>query len=207
MWFAVTCLFLTGTVSLHAESGKCRAVYVAGHDWHTGIILRNDAFDPADALGIDRLGGKTWLEFGWGDAAFYQAEEPSFGMAVAALMTPTEAVMHVHGFDAPPPERFRASQVVRLWLTREGFQHLLDRLQAGFTLDRAGRAIPLKPGLYRASRFYKGAGSYSLVRTCNDWTAEALAAGGVAIDPGDATRASDVMRQLEGLARQPCDPT
>ena len=38
-------------------------------------------------------------------------------------------------------------------------------------------------------------------------SAEALAEGGVVIDPGDATRASDVVQQLKGLASKTCDPT
>ena len=189
-----------------AASAKCRAVYVADHGWHTGIAVRAVDFDPAGDLLSNNLPGAEWLEFGWGDAAFYQAEEPSFGLAVWALMTPTEAVMHVHGFDAPPPERFRAAEVVRLWLSEAGYARLMRRLRADFTRDAVGRVVPLGPGFYRRSHFYKAEGSYSLVRTCNRWTAEALAAGGVAIDPGDSTRASDVMQQLEALAGRPCDP-
>ena len=129
------------------------------------------------------------------------------GIAFMALMTPPEAVMHVHGFDAPPSERYISSKVVRLWLNESGYARLLRRLRADFTLDTAGRVVPIKPGLYRQSHFYRAEGSYSLVRTCNNWTAEALAEGGVVIDPGDATRASDVVQQLKGLASKTCDPT
>lgn len=186
---------------------KCRAVYVADHGWHTGIAVRAVNFDPAGKFLANKLQGGEWLEFGWGDAAFYQAEETSFGLAFMALMTPTEAVMHVHGFDAPPPERFKSSKVVRLWLSAAGYVRLLRRLRAEFTLDTAGQVVPIKPGLYQWSHFYKAEGSYSLVRTCNNWTAEALAAGGVAIDLGDATQASDVMQQLKGLASETCNPT
>jgi uncharacterized protein (TIGR02117 family) len=190
-----------------AASTNCRAVYVADHGWHTGIAVRAVDFDPADKFLANKLQGAEWLEFGWGDAAFYQAEEPSFGIAFMALMTPTEAVMHVHGFDAPPSERYISSKVVRLWLNESGYARLLRRLRADFTLDTAGRVVPIKPGLYRQSHFYRAEGSYSLVRTCNNWTAEALAEGGVVIDPGDATRASDVVQQLKGLASKTCDPT
>jgi len=190
-----------------AASTNCRAVYVADHGWHTGIAVRAVDFDPVEKFLANKLQGAEWLEFGWGDAAFYQAEESSFGLAFMALMTPTEAVMHVHGFDAPPPERFKSSNVVRLWLSEAGYARLLRRLRADFTLDTAGQVVPIKPGLYRRSHFYMAEGSYSLVQTCNDWTAEALAAGGVVIDPGDATRASDVMQQLKELASETCNPT
>jgi uncharacterized protein (TIGR02117 family) len=190
-----------------AASTNCRAVYVADHGWHTGIAVRAVDFDPADKFLANKLQDTEWLEFGWGDAAFYQAEKSSFGLAFKALMTPTEAVMHVHGFDAPPPERFISSKVVLLWLNEAGYARLLRRLRADFTLDTAGRVMPIKPGLYRRSHFYKAEGSYSLARTCNDWTAEALAEGGVVIDSDDATRASDVMQQLKGLVSETCNPT
>ena len=187
-------------------SANCRAVYVADHGWHTGIAVRAVDFDPADKFLADKLQGAKWLEFGWGDAAFYQAEEPSFGLAFKALLTPTEAVMHVHGFDAPPSERFESSKLVRLWLSEAGYDQLLRRLRTDFTRDAAGRVIPIRSGLYWRSYFYRAEGSSSLVRTCNDWTAEVLAVGGVAIDPRDATRASNVMQQLKGLAGGTCSP-
>ena len=62
------------------------AVYVVSHGWHTGIVL------PAKLLTADnpqlkaRFGEVEFLEVGWGDEAFYQAEEITFANAARAAL-------------------------------------------------------------------------------------------------------------------------
>ncbi len=183
---------------------SCRTVHVVDNGWHTGIIVPARDFPHARELGTDYFRGKQWLEFGWGDAEFYQAKEISAGLALRALFWPTEAVMHVYGFNGDPARVFRKNKIVALHLTEPGYRKLLDGLRGGFARDARGQVTPLKPGLYGRSHFYRGTGSYSVMRTCNTWIAEVLAAGGVAIDPDDAARASDVMWQLRRLPKGRC---
>ncbi|MDP6343627.1 MAG: DUF2459 domain-containing protein, partial [Alphaproteobacteria bacterium] len=56
---------------------------------------------------------------------------------------------------------------------------------------------------YPGSRFYEGAGEYHLLNTCNTWTARALRQAGLAVDPGNAVTADDLMAQLRPLAVAP----
>jgi len=185
-------------------AASCRTTYVVDNGWHTGIIIPARDFAPARFLGSDYFKGKDWLEFGWGDAEFYQAKEISAGLALRALFWPTEAVMHVYGFNGAPTRVFRKNQVVTIQLSEPGYRRLLDGLRGGFARGTDGQVVPLKPGLYGRSHFYRGVGSYSVMRTCNTWIAEVLAAGGVAIDPDDAARASDIMWQLRRLPAGDC---
>ncbi len=183
---------------------SCRTVHVVDNGWHTGIIIPTRDFAPRRFLGSDYFKGKDWLEFGWGDAEFYQSKETSAGLALRALFWPTETVMHVYGFNGTPTRVFRKKQIVTLRLSEPGYRKLLGGLRGGFARGTGGQVIPLKPGLYGRSHFYRGTGSYSAMRTCNTWIAEVLAAGGVDIDPDDAARASDVMWQLRRLPTNDC---
>ncbi len=50
-----------------------------------------------------------------------------------------------------------------------------------YAKDDAGKAIPLRPGLYGKSRFYLSRETYHLFNTCNVWTARGLHAAGLPI--------------------------
>lgn len=183
---------------------SCRTFHVVDNGWHTGIIIPARDFAPARFLGSDYFKGKEWLEFGWGDAGFYQAKEISAGLAMRALFWPTETVMHVYGFNGVPMRVFGKNKVIALRLPEAGYRKLLDGLRGGFARGSGGRVLPLKRGLYGRSHFYRGTGSYSVMRTCNTWIAEVLAAGGIAIDPDDTARSSDLMWQLRNLPAEGC---
>lgn len=181
------------------SANSCRTVYVADHGWHTGLIVLAQDFQPRTSLRTTFFDDKRWIEVGWGDAAFYQAEETSFTLAVKALFSPTDAVMHVYAFDPEPTGNFPESTVKPVRMTAAGYRKMLAFVQGEFTRDDDGAPTPVKRGLYGRSYFFEGEGSYSLARTCNTWTAEALQAGGVAIDPSDATTAGGVMDQIAAL--------
>lgn len=190
-----------------ALSDGCRRVYVADHGWHTGLIILRQDYDSRASLRTTYFDGKRWLEFGWGDAAFYQAEEMSIGLALRALFVPTDTVMHVYGFDGDPVRNFPNSETLSVRVTEAGYRRMLDFIRAAFARDDAGQLAPLGRGLYGLSLFYRANGTYSLERTCNTWTAEALQAAGVAIDPAEAATSGGVMSQLQEIGPTVCaDP-
>ncbi len=177
----------------------CRTVYVADHGWHTGLIFLAQDFKPRTSLHTTFFDDKRWIEVGWGDAAFYQAEDATFRMAVAALFSPTEAVMHVYGFDGTPTRNFPSSKVVRVHMSDGGYRKMLAFVRNGFTRDANGAPSPIKRGQYGRSYFFHAEGTYSLFRTCNTWNAEALEAGGIAINPLSAATSDELMDQIAAL--------
>ena len=184
---------------------ECHSVYVADHGWHTGLILLAQNFDPRATLRTTYFDRKQWLEFGWGDAAFYQADGISVPLALRALFSPTDAVMHVYAFDGAPAHNFSKSEVVRLRVTTAGYRRMVRFVRDHFARDANGQVEPIKRGLYGRSRFYRALGTYSLLRTCNTWTAEALQEAGVDVDPASAATSGDLMAQLEDLNAPACE--
>ena len=63
--------------------------------------------------------------------------------------------------------------------------------------------MPLSKGIYGDSQFYEGTGRYSMLNTCNVWTAKGLNSAGFDISPMFNLTAGSVMNYLENT--QPAD--
>ena len=49
-------------------------VYVVNHGWHTGFVLPASDIQHVIPELKNRFGNAPYIEFGWGDNEFYQAE-------------------------------------------------------------------------------------------------------------------------------------
>ncbi len=178
-------------------------IYVVKHGWHTGIILEAKEIEttliPEVAYFPDSAG---YYEFGWGDAGFYQAETINAGLAISALLLPTSSVVHMVGLDASPSYYFPESQIVSVPVTASGLHRLQVALSASYARLPWQKAVyPLRRGIYGDSYFFRGAGAYSALRTCNHWTAEMLSAAGVPILRFPAATAHNLIGQAERYAQ------
>lgn len=172
-----------------------RTIYLVNIGWHVGIALAvDDALRRAmpEAAAFPRA---AFIEFGWGDRDFYRAENPGNIMALKAALMPTEAVMHLYGFSRPVAEAFSRSEILEITLSDQEFAGLFGHIHASFKRGGdGGKSEIMGPGLYGASsRFYKATGEFHLLRTCNTWIAEALAAAGLEVDPDGIITAGAVM--------------
>ena len=172
-------------------------IYVVGHGWHTGIVVRR-ADIPLDAWPeVGFLPPTTYLEVGWGDRKFYETPDAGVSLAIKAAFASDASALHVAGFDRPPGEAFPGADVVAIPISRRGAAALGQFVSRSYALNAAGRPIELGPGLYPGSRFYAATGRYSILRTCNNWIAEALREGGCPISPAWAITAGNLLRQAE----------
>jgi len=173
-----------------------REIFVSSNGWHTGIIIAvRDVPDERIPEARD-FGGARYLEFGWGDAAFYPAPDPGLGITLRAVV-PGPAVIHVSPLNGEPDEVFRGGvEAISISLDRDGFIALVDYIHDSFERGGEKRVWPSARGLYPFSMFYPATGRFHLFNTCNTWTARALAAGGLDINAAGAQRAEDVMVQL-----------
>lgn len=164
---------------LEAESGI--TVYVASNGYHTGIVVpaQTAEFDwdrlaPPLDLGDPSLAGQ-WLLFGWGDREFY-LNTPTWAefdirTGLIALTGSGSTLVHVDHMDRPDD----AVEIRPITLTPGQYRRLAAFIAGTFT---PGAAIK---GYTSRDLFYPARGRYSLFRTCNAWTGEALAAAGVRI--------------------------
>jgi uncharacterized protein (TIGR02117 family) len=177
--------------------GKAVSVQVASHGWHTGIILPAALIYARIPELEARFVGADFLEIGWGDAGFYQANQITSGITFRAIFLPTDSVVHVVGLDEPASLYFSNSLVKPVQVDQANLDSLLSFVSNSFERDAKGSLIELRKGIYGDSQFYAGEGSYYALNTCNKWTAKALYSAGVDLSPLFKLTASSVMSELD----------
>lgn len=211
IWLVGLALFATGCLGPKkilfppAAGAPRKTIHVVSHGWHTGVIVSR-ADIPTNVWPAHRdFAPFESVEVGWGDDGFYRCDEITTAITIKALFWPTPSVLHVVGFNGPPEREFPASQVIRVELSPEGFARLCAQIDHEFTQTQQGKPIPLGPGLYGESEFYRANQSYYFPKTCNWWTARTLRAAGCPITPLWSITAGSVMSQAQrfGTVLQP----
>ncbi len=192
------CATLPHAISASNPTNKTpdERVHVVSHGWHTGIILEANSLNRLIPSLADRFSKADFYEIGWGDAGFYQAEKITATITLNAVFLPSDAVVHVVGFEGDPAGYFQTSEVRSVSLTDEGMEGLCEFIESSFAKDQAGEPIRSSVGLYGDSQFYQGEGKYHLFNGCNKWTAKALCSGGIEIEPALKITSSSVMDEF-----------
>jgi uncharacterized protein (TIGR02117 family) len=173
-----------------------KTIYVVGHGWHTGLILKARDVDPAVWPEVADFPEARYVELGWGDEGFYRAKKITPALIAKAALWPTPSVMHVVSFPGSVAQTYPYSDIVKLEIEDEDFETLCRFIGASFERrDEAGHAQDLGLGLYGESRFYRARGKYYVPKTCNVWTARALARAGVHVVPAAAMTAENLLFQ------------
>ena len=181
-------------------------VYVVSHAWHTGFVIPSKkVYESIPAL-QDRFGLSVNIEFGWGDKKFYQAEEITTGLALRAILWPTETVVHAVAVPENVSGYFGNSEIELLCLNDKEITSLVAFISNSFSKSRLGEVEPLSEGIYGDSQFYKGTGNYHMLNTCNEWTAKGLKSIGMDILPATKLTAESIMNYLRDKQLTNSDP-
>lgn len=174
---------------------EMKPVFVVGHGWHTGLMLRFQDIPPERwQESIPRTGLQA-VEIGWGDEGFYRAKKYTAALAANAFFLPTPSVIHAVLLTKSAEENFLYSDVSVFYADQAGYQRLLDFVDATFAKDPQGKLINLGPGIYGQSTFFRAVGSYHFPKSCNAWVAEALRHAGAPVWPWAALTAQSMLRQ------------
>ncbi len=181
-----------------ADNGpRIHTVRVVSNGWHTAIVVPRPELVTTGLLPeADDFPDAAFLEFGWGDRAYYPAKKKTLGMTLRAALTATPAVMHMAGLARAPELTYADSEVVAMALTEGSFRHLVRAIAGDFKRPEGGRAEPISRGLYPDSNFYDARGSFHLFDTCNTWTARMLRAGRVNLSPSGVITADELVARL-----------
>lgn len=181
-----------------ADTGpRTYTVVIVNDGWHTSIVIpRTELIATGMLPEIEDFPGASFLEFGWGDRAYFPAEEETLGMALEAALTPTQAIIHVAALPWAPDLIYTEAEVLQVHLTQDGFRLMVRSIASYFERPIGRPATPVLPGFYPESRFYNAHGTFHLFNTCNTWTARMLRAGGVNLSPAGIVTAEDLMLRL-----------
>jgi uncharacterized protein (TIGR02117 family) len=173
-----------------------KEIFVVSHGWHTGFIIPAQQIQAQLPKLKERFGDTPYIEFGWGDKEFYQAEEATIGLTLSAIMWPTESVIHAVAVPKKASEYFPNSQIIKLCLSSSEYLSLINFIANSFRKNKKDEILPLGIGIYGNSQFYKATGDFSLTNTCNKWTANGLQSTGMDISTTFKLTADSVMAYL-----------
>lgn len=180
----IACLPLAGCSSERtvADSERSQVVYVVRRGWHSGVALATADWPQRDWPLLTTFHDARYLEFGWGDADFYQADKPGAGMALAAVLWPSSTVMEVVPLHAAPPPGTDDFEAVAVHVTNSELKAIVSSLDASFEqpISPTGKTYRTAGG---EARFYRARGNFYLFRMCNRWTAELLQLAGCSVSP------------------------
>ena len=175
------------------DAARGEEIYVVSHGWHTGFVVPARQIQGQLPQLRERFGDAPYIEFGWGDRAFYRAEEITAGLTLKAILWPTESVIHAVAVPEKANEYFLNSEVIRLCLGAAEYALLIRYISNSFLKNEKGEILSLQKGIYGDSQFYAAVGHFNLMNTCNKWTAKGLQSAGLDISPAFILTAGSVM--------------
>jgi len=186
------------------NDGPAVSFWLVTQDAHTGIAVRR-ADIPAGLWPESRdFPLADYLEVGWGERNYYMGRDQGFWGTLRVALGSNPSVLHVAGIRGPLPGSFPASEIVELSLPAAGYERLIRYIQDAYDRSVAPVVAPLGPGLYGDSRFYPGRESFSLLRTCNVWTAQGLRDAGLPVS--DAITREGLMSQVRRIGKSVQEP-
>jgi uncharacterized protein (TIGR02117 family) len=191
---AVGCAKSIAQLQLGAENTK--SVFVINYGWHSAIILKKVDISELILPESKDFAQSEYLEFGWGDADFYQDPDPGLGLALKAAFWSSGSVLHVGGLSGTLGKSPPSKDIVEIALSQKALQRLSEFISATFARPPA----ETRPGLYPDSRFYSANGKFHIFRNCNTWVAEALRAAGLPIS-GSIVTAGGLMHEAKQLTK------
>jgi uncharacterized protein (TIGR02117 family) len=202
LWILTLLILLAGCASpkacydTAASGDALHSIYVVRRARHTGIIVRAADW-PTPSFLKDDFPKADYLEFGWGDAAYYQAEEETLWLGLRAAFWPSPSVVHVIGLTAPLDKNARADDIVEVRISQSGLLELIAAINTEFAAQTPiGRELQSTP---RPNRFYSAHRGFFFPHMCNWWTADRLKDAGCPITPWTVVTASRVLREARGF--------
>ncbi|MCC2545203.1 TIGR02117 family protein [Hymenobacter sp. BT175] len=190
---ALLLLLLTGTVVPVNRDFRPTPdgipVFVVSNGFHTDLVL--PLWEPGTGTGTDwltqlgpelqtRFATYQYVAFGWGSERFYLESYPGHFPRIGTILRsalPGATLMHVDFHrSAPRP----GPRVAALQISPAQYQQLVTTIRGSFAPDSAGRPVLRNEAGYRSEDFFfRARGSYHALRTCNDWTNQALKRAGI----------------------------
>ncbi|WP_462319543.1 DUF2459 domain-containing protein [Marinilabilia sp.] len=200
---AIITILLFCTINLAGiTSGKQESQYevlIVQQAWHTGIILAVEDIPESIWPEKKQYGQYKKIDVSWGDEKFYQAHGRPIGLAIRAILWPTQSVIRVFPFSNPVQSAYgEDARIKSLSLSEKEFLELCHFIDSSFIRNKDGN-ISLSKVNANNRYYFLAKRKYHLFRTCNTWVALALKNSGLSIRSCCILNANQLFRQLDKL--------
>jgi hypothetical protein len=160
---------------------QVRSIYIVKRGGHTGIAIASADWPDRNWSLLADFPGSDYLEFGWGDELFYQAEPETVWLGTRAA------------------ENIYADDVVEVRVSADGLRRMAEAIQREFT-ERTPVATPVSlRAAPKPNHFYGARRKFYFPRMCNWWIASRLEEANCPILPWTVVTAARIMREARSF--------
>jgi hypothetical protein len=174
-------------------------VTLLDHGWHTDIGIPAEELSGQLAVFREIFPGARSLVFSYGKRTFLMAPANNWSEYVLGPLPGPAAIM-VTGLSVPSEQAYGADPSLVFHLPRGGAAHLSNFIWRDIVHDQPGKPRLIDRGPFDGSLFYAAVNGYALNHTCNAWSASALAAAGLEIDPAGVIFARQTMTRARSAS-------
>ena len=182
------------------ERNHPKHVYIAHDAWHAAIVIKTVDISAAVLPELRDFPSAEQLEFSWGDRDYFPAPDPGIGLALKAAFWSSGSILHVVGSSGSLENVYPGAEIIEIGLSEDNLHRLTKFISDSFARSSPNAPAEAGPGLSPNGRFYPANGRFSILRTCNTWTAEALAAAGLPVNPRYVITAGNLASRLRSLS-------
>ncbi|NEP85481.1 MAG: DUF2459 domain-containing protein [Okeania sp. SIO2C2] len=161
------------------------SIYIYNSGIHTDILVpvRTKNWNLQQHFNLKLIANPSipinYLAFGLGDQAYFLETYTGTSLPIVtifkAMFLPTPSAIRVLAY-RNIPQQYEIKCVI---ITKSNYRRLIKFINNSFKLDAQGNKINLLVDSSYGGGFYAAKGSYSILRACNDWTAEGMKLAGV----------------------------
>ncbi len=184
------------------NESTCKSVSIVHNSWHAAIVLRSSDLVKTMPELAD-FPAAQFIEFSWGDKDYFPDPQSGIFGAIKAAMWSSGSVIHLVGFTDTVENFYRGATITELRLSPAAYERMVDYIDETFLREQSSGRARAAPGLFSSSRFYPARRSFSLLRTCNTWVAEALEQAGLSMSPAFVITAGNLQSRLSAIKPMP----
>lgn len=182
-FFLNTTPFPDVSESNETKPDSTKEIYLIKQAWHTAIVINSKDLEKRFLKELKIEDTATLVDFGWGDAEFYQHPDFDYDLAFYALFYKTSSTLRVESIMISKRVYFDISEVVvKISVTDDQLSKISEYISNTLSRDKNGNPEILSERAFGAIKFYKANGDYHLFNTCNTWIANCLVKAGFKTD-------------------------
>jgi uncharacterized protein (TIGR02117 family) len=176
-----------------------RSIYIVKRGGHTGVAIATDDWPDRNWSVLADFPDSDYLEFGWGEERFYQAEPETVWLGIRAALWANSSVIHVIGVRRPLADHIYAEEVVQVRVSADGLRRMTEAIEREFS-DRTPVATPVSlSAAPKPNRFYSARRRFFFPRMCNWWIASRLEEANCPVAPWSVVTAGQMIRRAHAF--------
>ena len=157
-------------------------LYFTNNGLHTHLILPSQGLKTLVPQLSKYFLDEPWLQLGWGDFGYYGSAKQTKLLGFRALFMPTKAIIGVRSIRDLTNDFPQRTRIYAIPLPKAAMDATLLFISRYFQFDESDDLTVVRKKA-NGELFFSANGTYSILNTCNNWTAYALREAGLKISP------------------------